>query len=1048
MVVKLQDFRTFVDGTVRDANNNIVQFMYGGDGLDPKRMIYTKGVDFPFAVNTAMEASRLNSKAEKEGNSTTKRGLTKDEVNLLVSYISSGCPGVQTEVTERATYNLRVALRVALGDVSIYPSEIPQFCKLVRDRMEIAKIAPGSLVGIGCASALGEPSTQMSVLRDEKVIVLSNKRSKYFCGSIGDFIDNIIDNADVLQWIDIDSDVVTSFEDDYYIMTVDPQMETTAWSLLTEVSRHPANGKLMRVKTKSGRSVTTTLTHSHLKKTPSGIVPVEGSKLKIGDRIPVIAVHPLLSMEDTVIIGNQEINLDFDFGWFIGAYLSEGHFSGNLIKITNISDEFKIRIEGIADLFGTEIKIEETLHSILGSKKKYPGITRSFIHKALKQWLLKEFGTGSFKKRVSPFVYTTNASFICGLLRGYFDGDGNVNAPRQLVRVGSVCKDLSEQVALLLSTLGILTTQGVENEGKEGKNPFYTVKLLRKHIPIFLEKVGSDFEHKRRGMEEICDYLKTVDTKDETDCIPALGDVIAEVAKPLKLPDYDYSRTYKRWTKKASIGRETLRKYVETFAEHGVHNEILNTALSSEVMWDEITDIQVLDDPNDLVYDFGVNGNHTFALQSGILVHNTLNTFHSSGLSAKDVTLGVPRFKELLNTTKKPSKPGCTVFFDSSVDTSTLESVQAIGHGMEEVTVRMFLKENETELRYLSVNGVVPMQSPLGLITYKEYEESWWTTLHKSLHDPPEITPENWVIILHFDLDKLYKYRVTLEDIARRIEQDSPGTFGCIPSPTSVGCIEVYLNYASIKSYVRSKIDLPEEESEVPELITADSIDFFTAREVAMDTIRNTRVQGIYSITKTYPREDPQTKSWFLDTQGSNLMDILTSAGVDTTKTLSDNMWEIYGILGIEAARTFLIRETTKIISFDGTYVNPRHFALLVESMTRTGVLTSVNRDGIPRDVGPLAKGMFEKAVDNFAEASAFTENDLIKGVAGAVMMGTTADKAGTGSVEVKDAEKMPSRVAPTLVPKVAPKVLPKKIGGNPIQKKGRIVDAPRKGKK
>lgn len=581
MVVKLQDFKTFVDGTVRDANGNIVQFMYGGDGLDPKRMIYTKGVDFPFAVNTAIEASRLNCKAETEGVESTKRGLTKEETNLLVSYIQSGCPGVQTEVTERATYNLRVALRVALADVSIYPSEIPQFCKIVRDKIEIAKIAPGTLVGIGCASAIGEPSTQL-----------------------------------------------------------------------------------------------------------------------------------------------------------------------------------------------------------------------------------------------------------------------------------------------------------------------------------------------------------------------------------------------------------------------------------------------------------------------------TLNTFHNSGNSAKDVTLGVPRLKEILNTTKKPSKPSCTVYFTDSVNPTTFETIQTIGHSIEEVTVSMFLKEDETELRYLTVNDVAPSQSPLGLITYKEYEPVWWVKLHETLKGMPEVTPENWVIILHFDIDKLYKYKVTLDDIARRIEKDSPGTFGCVPSPTVLGCIEVYLNYTSIKAYVQSKIDLPEsisdeEESELAELITTDSIDFFTAREVAMDTIRNTRIQGVCGITKTYPKEDLQTKKWFLETQGTNLMDILTTPGVDTTRTLSDNMWEIYSILGIEAARAFLIRETTKIISFDGTYVNPRHFALLVESMTRTGILTSVNRDGIPRDVGPLAKGMFEKAVDNFAEAAAFTENDLIKGVAGAVMMGTTADKAGTGGVEVKDAEKLPSRVAhssKSVEVKIAKK--------SAIQKKGKILDA------
>lgn len=35
----------------------------------------------------------------------------------------------------------------------------------------------------------------------------------------------------------------------------------------------------------------------------------------------------------------------------------------------------------------------------------------------------------------------------------------------------------------------------------------------------------------------------------------------------------------------------------------------------------------------------------------------TLNTFHYAGVSAKNVTLGVPRLKELINISKKPKTP-------------------------------------------------------------------------------------------------------------------------------------------------------------------------------------------------------------------------------------------------------------------------------------------------------------------------------------------------------------------------------------------------------
>jgi DNA-directed RNA polymerase II subunit RPB1 len=40
----------------------------------------------------------------------------------------------------------------------------------------------------------------------------------------------------------------------------------------------------------------------------------------------------------------------------------------------------------------------------------------------------------------------------------------------------------------------------------------------------------------------------------------------------------------------------------------------------------------------------------------------TLNTFHFAGVSSKNVTLGVPRLKEIINISKRPKAPSLTVF--------------------------------------------------------------------------------------------------------------------------------------------------------------------------------------------------------------------------------------------------------------------------------------------------------------------------------------------------------------------------------------------------
>jgi len=72
-------------------------------------------------------------------------------------------------------------------------------------------------------------------------------------------------------------------------------------------------------------------------------------------------------------------------------------------------------------------------------------------------------------------------------------------------------------------------------------------------------------------------------------------------------------------------------------------------------------------------------------------------------------------------------------------------------------------------------------------------------------------------------------------------------------------------------------------------------------------------------------------------------------------------------VLGIEAVRKALERELYHVISFDGSYVNYRHLALLCDTMTCRGHLMAITRHGINRqDTGPLMKCSFEETVRGF----------------------------------------------------------------------------------
>ena len=69
-----------------------------------------------------------------------------------------------------------------------------------------------------------------------------------------------------------------------------------------------------------------------------------------------------------------------------------------------------------------------------------------------------------------------------------------------------------------------------------------------------------------------------------------------------------------------------MNKKLDTFYKYKIINElsILNQAANSNVIWDEIKEIEIYTpDELDYVYDFTVPGNQTFMVDNGIIVHNT-----------------------------------------------------------------------------------------------------------------------------------------------------------------------------------------------------------------------------------------------------------------------------------------------------------------------------------------------------------------------------------------------------------------------------------------
>jgi len=132
-----------------------------------------------------------------------------------------------------------------------------------------------------------------------------------------------------------------------------------------------------------------------------------------------------------------------------------------------------------------------------------------------------------------------------------------------------------------------------------------------------------------------------------------------------------------------------------------------------------------------------------------------------------------------------------------------------------------------------------------------------------------------------------------------------------------------------------------------------------------------------------------QKESWVLDTVGTNLIGILGLDYVDSKRTVTNDIQEVYRTLGIEAARQAIFNELTEVIEFDGAYINYHHLSLLCDRMTCNDGMVSIFRHGINSDdIGPIAKASFEETPEMFLKAARHAELDPMRGVSANVMCG------------------------------------------------------------
>jgi DNA-directed RNA polymerase II subunit RPB1 len=312
----------------------------------------------------------------------------------------------------------------------------------------------------------------------------------------------------------------------------------------------------------------------------------------------------------------------------------------------------------------------------------------------------------------------------------------------------------------------------------------------------------------------------------------------------------------------------------------------------------------------------------------------TLNTFHNAGNSAKNVTLGVPRFEELINASKKMKTPSLTVFADTDL--------------IPEKAWKIKTQLQQTCVKDLVTHQTYSVVSTPQLLDYLECpDNNRW-----NVNDPPD-----HVLHLLLSRKRMVQNDIALNDIVSGVR--------AIGKNVIVAYHDDLVN--DVHLYVRAKNN------------------FFKYAKMVLDAT----IKGSKYIPKVSIRTEGQ--QFVIDTEGIDLDFLKQLQSVDHTRVQCNDIFAIRATYGVEAARAALLKEIHTVLSFDGSYVNIRHLMVIIDWMTWTGHINALTRHGVKKmmdDTTPLKRATFEQPVEIFHHAAVKGLTDNLSGVSEQLLIG------------------------------------------------------------
>ncbi|MFH1972722.1 MAG: DNA-directed RNA polymerase subunit A'' [archaeon] len=152
------------------------------------------------------------------------------------------------------------------------------------------------------------------------------------------------------------------------------------------------------------------------------------------------------------------------------------------------------------------------------------------------------------------------------------------------------------------------------------------------------------------------------------------------------------------------------------------------------------------------------------------------------------------------------------------------------------------------------------------------------------------------------------------------------------------------------------------------------------------EKIKAINIRGTLGVLQVLPKK--VGNEIMLLASGTNLKDVFNIEEVDASRTISNHIFEVEKVLGIEAARRAIIEESSRVIKEQGLDIDKRHIMFISDLMTVSGSIKGITRSGITSEKDSvLARASFETPIKHLINACLKGETDNLTSVVENVML-------------------------------------------------------------